>query len=169
MTWRPSVSNAYFAAKPDNPVLITSLEKTKYAKNFQRMIVFLDFLCYYYKHMPKWRNWQTHLTQNQAKSPFVPVRVRPSAPMLSTLSEIREAFSFPHCVPGVCLCLKCAPEHQMHLPKPHCTFSLYICTFCWFQNHIIPNLLSQAANRLQGGEFDYAHNHDVLDILPSPI
>ena len=29
---------------------------------------------------PKWRNWQTHLTQNQAWLPHVPVRVRPSAP-----------------------------------------------------------------------------------------
>ena len=28
--------------------------------------------------MPLWRNWQTHLTQNQAVHP-VPVRVRPAA------------------------------------------------------------------------------------------
>ena len=33
------------------------------------------------KNVPKWRNWQTHLTQNQAWLPHVPVRVRPSAPI----------------------------------------------------------------------------------------
>ena len=47
-------------------------------KNFLHPFPKYDMISVVQTHMPLWRNWQTHLTQNQADN-TVPVRVRPVA------------------------------------------------------------------------------------------
>ena len=63
-------------------------------------------------YMPLWRNWQTHLTQNQAGN-TVPVRVRPAA---SEKSRVNGTFSISCCISCCFVLVK-----DMHKMLDFCT------------------------------------------------